>query len=463
MVVGAGWRLGAESWRLGAEICGWGLAAIWGVRTRALFLRLGTLPDLSAVGWDLGPTRAPELLVVVPAKDEAETVGPAMETLLAQDYGPLRIVAVDDRSTDATGTLLDAMAARAPDRLEVVHVTEPADGWMGKTFALAVGTERRRESEYILFTDADVWFSPSILRRAVAYAEMARADHLVVSPTPATKTWGERTVLGFLQLVALWIAPPWRVADPGARWNAVGAGPFNLVRREALEEIGGWDPQRLAVVEDVTLGRRMRAAGMRQRVAFARGMVLVHWAPGASGLIRGMTKNFFALANFRAFLLLGAMFGLAALFLLPLLGIGWGPTLLPGIFVLACIAVWYREAGALSGIPARYGWLYPLGAAALLWAMLRSMLVTTWRRGVLWRGTFYPLRELRAQNSPFIWEWEASVQRAERRRAERHARSPAWLRVARRATRRQARPAGPHRPVPPVGSRRNDAPHTHPE
>ena len=443
------------NWRLAAEVCGWGLAAVWGVRTRALSLRLGSLPDLSAVGWDLCPARASELLVIVPAKDEAETLGPAMETLLAQDYGPLRIVAVDDRSTDATGSLLDAMAAEAPDRLEVVHVTEPAEGWMGKTFALAVGTERR-QSEYILFTDADVWFSPSILRRAVAYAEIARADHLVVTPTPVTKTWGERTVLGFLQLVALWIAPPWRVADPRARWNAVGAGAFNLVRREALEEIGGWDPQRLAVVEDVTLGRRMRAAGMRQRVAFARGMVLVHWAPGAFGLIRGMTKNFFALVNFRALLLLGAMFGMAGLFLLPLAGLGWGPTLLPGIFVLGCIAVWYREAGELSGIPARYGWLYPLGVAALLWAMLRSMLVTTWRRGVLWRGTFYPLRELRAHNSPFVWEWEASVQRAERRKDERNARPSLWLRMARRVTRQPAR-------APRRGSRRSGAEHSRPE
>ncbi len=426
------------NWRLAAEICGWGLAAIWGVRTRALSLRLGSLPDLSGVSWDLCPARAPELLVVVPAKDEAETIGPAMETLLAQDYGPLRIVAVDDRSTDATGSLLDAMAGKAPDRLEVVHVTEAAEGWIGKTFALAVGAERR-QSEYILFTDADVWFSPSILRRAVAYAEIARADHLVVTPTPVTKTWGERTVLGFLQLLALWMAPPWRVANPRARWSAVGAGAFNLVRREALEEIGGWDPQRLAVVEDVTLGRRMRAAGLRQSVAFAPGLVLAHGAPGARGLIRGMTKNFFALANFRALLLLGAMFGMAGLFLLPLLGLGWGPTLLPGIFVLGCIAVWYREVGELSGIPARYGWLYPLGAAALLWAMLRSMLVTIWRRGVLWRGTFYPLRELRAQNSPFVWEWEAAKLRTERRKVERGTRPRGLSRLSKRLTRRDGR------------------------
>ena len=441
MWVGAGWRLGAE-------LCLWGLAAVWCVRTRALYLRLGSLPDLSEVRWDLCPARGPELLVVVPAKDEAETIGPAMETLLAQDYGPLRIVAVDDRSTDATGQLMDEMAARAPERLEVVHITEAAEGWMGKTFAMAVGAERR-QSEYILFTDADVWFSPSILRRAVAYAELTQADHLVVVPTPVTETWGERTVLGFLQLVALWASPPWKVADPKARWSVAAAGAFNLLRRDALEELGGWAPQRLAVVEDVTLGRRVRAAGMRQRVAFAPGLVLVHWASGAWGIIRGTTKNFFAVMNFGSVLLLTAVAGLAGLFLLPLAGLAWWNTLLPALFSLGCIAVWYRAAGELTRIPARYGWLYPLGAAAVLWAMLRSMAVTMWQRGVLWRGTFYPLRELRAHNSPFVWEWEATVMRAERRRAERGARPSSLLRFAKRTKRR---------PAPAAGRGRNDDP-----
>ena len=446
MLIGAGWRLGAE-------ICAWGLAVVWSVRTRALYLRLGSLPDLSDVRWDLCPVRSPQLLVVVPAKDEAETIGPAMETLLAQDYRWLRIVAVDDRSTDATGRLMDEFAARAPERLEVVHISEAAEGWMGKTFAMAVGAERR-QSEYILFTDADVQFSPSILRRAVTYAEITQADHLVVTPTAVTKTWGERTVLGFLQLVALWASPPWKVADPRARWAVAAAGSFNLLRREALEELGGWDPQRLAVVEDITLGRRVRAAGLRQRVVFAPGLVLVHWAPGAWGLIRGTTKNFFAVMNFRVVLLLGAVGGLAALFLLPLAGLAWWPTVIPALVALGCIAVWYRAAGELTRIPARYGWLYPLGAAAILWAMLRSMLLTLWRRGVLWRGTFYPLRELQQHNSPFVWEWEATVMRAERRRAERGARPGAVLRVADRIMRRRA---------PSIRPDRNGAPRSRPE
>ena len=417
-----------EGWRLGAEYGAWALAVLWCSRTRALMFRLSEVPDLSAVEWDLGPARAPGLIVVVPAKDEAETIGPAMETLLAQDYDWLRIVAVDDRSIDATGALLDEMAAAHPGKLDVVHLTETTEGWMGKTFAMEVASGRSR-SEYILFTDADVWFSPSILRRALAYAELTDADHLVVTPTAVTKSWGERTVLGFLQLVAIWVSRPWRVIDPEARWDVAAAGAFNLVRREALEELGGLAPQRLAVVEDITLGRRVRAAGMRQRVVFAPGLVLVHWAPGAFGLIRGMTKNLFAVVNFR--LILQAMvFGwVLLLFVLPLAGLGWWPTLVPGLIVVSCIAVCYRLLGEITGIPARYGWLYPLGVLAVLWAMVRSVVVTSWRGGVRWRETFYPLRELRRHNSPFAWEWEAARMRGERRRAERGARPSGWVRM----------------------------------
>lgn len=401
--------------------------------------RLGELPDLTEVQWDLCPTRAPGLIVVVPAKDEAETLPPAMETLLAQDYAWLRIVAIDDRSTDDTGALLDALAASHPERLDVVHLTEPADGWMGKTFAMEVATQRSR-SEYILFTDADVWFSPSILRRALTYAEMTDADHLVVAPTAVTKTWGERTVLGFLQILALWASKPWRVADAKARWNLAAAGAFNMIRRDALEELGGLAPQRLAVVEDITLARRIRAAGMRQRLVFAPGLVLVHWAPGAWGLIRGMTKNLFATVNFRAPLLAGGMFWIVLMFLLPIAGLAWWRTLVPSLLMLCCITLCYRLIGEVTGIRARYGWLYPLGAAAILWAMLRSVVVTWWRRGVLWRGTFYSLSELRQHNSPFMWEWQAMKLRAENRKAERVARPSSWLRVANRIRRQPASP-----------------------
>lgn len=428
------WRHLPEAWKLGLQAGDWLLAVVWCVRTRTLMRRLPEVPDLSEVRWDLCPVRAPGLVVVVPARDEAETVRPAMETLLAQDYPWLRVVAVDDRSADATGHILDELAALRPDRLGVVHLTEAAEGWVAKTFAMEAAARQSR-SEWILFTDADVWFSPSVLRRALAFGEMSGADHLVVTPTAVIRGWGESVLIGFLPLFVLWASRPWRVADPKAAWDSVGAGAFNMIRRDAWEELGGFVPQRLAVVEDVTLGRRVRAAGMKQRLVFAPGLVLVHWATGLRGLVRGMTKNLFAVVGFRLWIAGGFVLFIGMVFLLPILGLAWVGTVLPSAVVLACIGAQYRILSEVTGLDARWGWAYPLGAGAMAWAMVRSAVLTLWRGGVRWRETFYPLRELRPWNGMFTWEVEAAKARAAERKAARsvgvkgrRARLQRWLR-----------------------------------
>lgn len=415
-----------EGWKLALEWSYWALAVVWCVRTRTLMNRLGEVPDLSETRWDLCPVNAPGLMVVVPAKDEEATLGPAMETLMAQDYPWMRVIAIDDRSTDATGRILDEIAAKYPERLGVLHLTDEAEGWIAKTFAMEAAARQSR-SDWLLFTDADVWFSPSLLRRALAFGEISGADHLVVAPSAVVKSWGECVLIGFLSVFGLWALRPWRVGDPKAKWDAAGAGAFNLIRREAWEELGGFAPQRLAVVEDLTLARRVRAAGMRQRLVFAPGLVLVHWATGMLGLIRGMTKNLWASVGFRLWLALGLLLSLSVIFVAPLVGLAWWRTLFPSLICLACVGVHYRTMEEITGIESRWGWLYPLGAVALFWAMLRSVFVTLWRGGVRWRSTFYSLRELRPWNSPFAWEFEAAKTRAERRRAERAVRPPRWM------------------------------------
>ncbi|HLI75633.1 MAG TPA: glycosyltransferase family 2 protein [Acidobacteriaceae bacterium] len=434
-----------ENWKLVLQWSDAALAAVWCVRTRTLMSRLGEVPDLSDVRWDLCPVSAPGLVIVVPAKDEAETIGPAMETLLAQDYPWLRVVAVDDRSADATGRLLDELAASRPDRLGVVHLTEEAEGWIAKTFAMETAARQSR-SDWLLFTDADVWFSPSLLRRALSYAEISRADHLVVIPSPVIRRWHENILIGFLTVFGVWVSRPWRVADPNSARDIAGAGAFNMIRRDAWEELGGFAPQRLAVVEDLTLGQRVRAARLRQRVAFAPGLVLVHWATGLHGLVRGMTKNLFAATGFR--LWMSALFccGIVLLFLAPLLGLAWWGTLLPSLVIVACIGAQYRILGEVTGIAARWALLYPIGGLALLWAMLRSVIVTLWRGGVRWRDTFYPLRDLRPWNSPFRWEFEAARGRAQQRKVQRGLQPSRWLRTMttmreRLAIKRRVRPS----------------------
>ena len=406
-----------EFWRAVLQMAAWLVAGVWCLRTSDMVRKIPELPNLSSLDWDRGPIGLPTLTVVVPARDEAEKIAATLDALLLTDYPALRILVVDDRSTDATGKIVDGYVveeqgkqgrqgeqgtAKARPVLEAIHVTELPLGWLGKTHAMEVAT-RHSDSEYLLFTDADVLFSPSILRRTMAYAEASEADHLVVLPTMQVQSRGEGIVLGFFQMLGMWASRLWRVSDAQSVRDFVGVGAFNLVRRSALEQIGGWAPQRMVVLEDVTLGRRMKIAGMRQRIAFAPGLVLVHWAAGALGLMRVMTKNLFSAMNFRPLLLLGMCVWVAVFFLGPLAGLGWWPTLIPSLLMLACVGAIYRTMGEVSWIDARYAWLYPLGALAFLWALLRSMVVVLWQGGVVWRGTHYGLRELRRQNSPLQW------------------------------------------------------------
>ena len=405
----------SDFWRGIIQIVYWIIALAWVLRTYDALRGMPLLPDLTMPEWDISPHGMPTLTVVVPGRDEAENIGASLDALLLADYPELRVLVIDDRSKDGTAEIVDAYVAtyaqRTSGRLTAIHITDLPEGWLGKTFALMVATENS-SSEYLLFTDADVLFSPSILRRALAYAQASKADHLVVLPTMQVRSRGEGIVLGFFQVFGLWASRPWKVEDPEAKRDVVGVGAFNLVRREALNEIGGWLPQRLAVLEDITLGRRMKAAGMRQRIAFAPGLVLVHWAKGARGLLVGMTKNLFSAFNFQPLLVLLACVWIAVFCLLPLAGLMWMPTMLPALFILCCIGASYRVMGEVSLIDARYAWLYPLGALGMMFAMLRSMVVVLASRGVAWRGTHYPLSDLRKHNSPFVWE------RAARKRSE---------------------------------------------
>jgi hypothetical protein len=399
-------------WRF-AECAEWALAALWIWRTNEAIRRIGEVTDISTPAWDLLPPdgAAPSLTVIIPARNEAENIRATLECLVASQYNRLRILAIDDRSTDKTRQIVDEFAERYPDRVGAIHIDYLPEGWLGKTFALEVGT-RHSTSDYLLFTDADVLFSPSSLRRAMAFAVMTHADHLIVMPTPQVQGHGEGMMLGFLSLLGVWLVRPWRVSDPQARHDVLGVGAFNLVRREAFEVLGGWEPQRLAVVEDLTLGRRMKAAGMRQRIAFGPELVLIHWAKGALGIVRGLTKNLFASVNFNSLVMLVACLAMLALFLGPLAGLALGSTLVPGLLALCAIAACYRLMNERSGVSARYGWLYPVAVVVMVWAMLRSMLSVWGRRGVMWRGTYYPLRELRLHNSP--WQWERSAAQARR-------------------------------------------------
>ncbi|MGA8109106.1 MAG: glycosyltransferase family 2 protein, partial [Acidobacteriaceae bacterium] len=338
------------------------------------------------------------LTVIVPARNEAAAIENTLRSLLAQTV-PLVIFAVDDRSTDATGAIMDGIAAEplpAGKSLAVIHIDSLPSGWMGKNHAMALAA-RQTATLWLLFTDGDVLFQPDTLERALGYAEANQVDHLVLMPTLILKTVGERMMDSIFQSFSLLGWRPWKIADPKAKHESIGMGAFNLVRGDVYRATGGFEAFPMEILEDLRLGHDIKNLGYRQHMVLGRDLIRLHWAAGALGMVHNLTKNIYATFRFRAVLLLGAWFGLVVLCGVPFAALfGSWPFRAAGILSLAMVALLYRTAGRHYN-RLSVGWVVtlPVSLVLVLYAMLRSMILTLARGGIVWRGTFYPLRELR--------------------------------------------------------------------
>ncbi len=381
----------------------WIIAAFWTWRTLAALRGLPRVPALRATipnsrdSAVAGSVSAPEISVIVPARNEAAAIEATIRSLLAQTI-PVAIVAVDDRSTDATGAIMDRLAAEPipPGKfLTVLHVDALPGGWLGKPHAMALAA-RQTATPWLLFTDADIVFHPRVLEEALADARKAGADHLVLMPALILKSPGECMMATFFQSMSLLWWRPWRIGNPHAG-DSIGIGAFNLIRAEVYRAVGGFEAQRFQILDDVRLGVEVKRGGYRQRIVFGRRLIRLHWAAGALGMARNLTKNLFAGFGFRPWLLLGACLGLALLCCAPIVALflPW-PWRAAGLVSILMIAGHYRLASRwFSEVSTAYVLTMPIAAVLVLYAMLRSMVVTLSRGGVVWRGTFYPLQELR--------------------------------------------------------------------
>jgi glycosyltransferase involved in cell wall biosynthesis len=388
-----------------AIVLNWIIALAWTHRALTARRNLPGTPDLLRRDLPLpsAPDSAPSITVIVPARDEAAAIEATLRSLLAQTI-PIQIFAVDDRSTDATGSIMDQLAreaAAAGKILSALHIDSLPAGWMGKNHAMALAA-RQTATPWLLFTDADVVFQPDTLERALRYAQESSVDHLVLLPTLILKTPGERMMSAVFQSLSLLAWRPWKIADPKAKRESIGMGAFNLVRTEVYQATGGFEARPMEVLEDLSLGFEIKRRGFRQHMVLGRDLIRLHWAAGAFGMVHNLTKNIYATFRFRLVLFHGAWLGLLIICFAPLAGLfaPW-PIRAASLVALLMIAELYRLASRYyNRIPALCVLTFPLAIVLVLYAMLRSMIVTLARGGVAWRGTFYPLRELRRHAGP---------------------------------------------------------------
>ena len=375
-------------------------SAVWLPMALEWFRGVRRVPMLRETRENLEPLDGyPSVSVVVPARNEGETVEAALRSILSQDYpGPLEVVAVDDRSTDDTGKELEKLASERPEVMRVIRVEELPDGWLGKNHALYLGAGESR-GEWLLFIDADVRFSPGCLEGAVRYAVREGLDHLTLAPEIVSRGVALKSLVAAFAFIFEATQRPWRAADPHAP-EAVGVGAFNLLRREAYLRAGTHRAIRVRPDDDMRLGRLVKRAGFRQGVAYGTGSVSVEWHRTFRGAVRGLEKSMFPGIDYR---LSAALLASLALFLtnvLPFAGVFLArrplARLLSGVNVALVLAMYaYGARRSRSGISPLYASLHPFGVSAFIYAMLRSAYTTLANGGIEWRGTKYPLDLLR--------------------------------------------------------------------
>jgi glycosyltransferase involved in cell wall biosynthesis len=381
-------------------IAGTILALAWVSRIVDAALGMPSVADISRPEWDrtrVAPAGESRVTVIVAARNEEEHIRETLTRLLALEYSNYEIIAVNDRSTDRTGGLMDEIAATsaAHQRLTVVHIQELPAGWLGKTHAMWTASQRAT-GDWLLFTDADVLFKPDTLRRAIAYGEASRTDHVILFPRMIMHNPGERMMMAFFQTLFIFGHRIWKVADPKTR-DYIGVGAFNLVRRSVYDAVGTYRALRMEILDDMKLGKIVKAAGFTQRGVFGEDLISLRWAKGAFGIVDNLTKNFFALLSFQWWRTLGSIFAVAFLNLGPFFGVclahGWARA--PYAAALASIFMIYCGMSSLSVVRPYYFLLHPVSTSLFMYILLRSMVHTLWNDGVIWRGTKYPLDQLR--------------------------------------------------------------------
>jgi len=373
---------------------GWVIAAVCATFTVRIigFLRGSSLADRG--GAVPAPARWPRVSVVVPARDEAERVEEALRSIARMDYPAFEVIAVDDRSRDGTGAILDRVAAGEP-RVRSLHIAELPEGWLGKCHAMQAGA-RLGDGELLLFTDADVVFAPATLRLAVRHLLAGKLDHLALLPGLAPGGYWEDAAKCYFGMLFVAGLKAWAAGTP-SRGIYVGIGAFNLVRREAYDGIGGHEGLRLEVADDLMLGKRLKQAGYRQDALIGADHVRLRWQEGVGGFVRGLEKNGFAGIGYSLPLLLFVTALVALFHAVPYLGILFFRD--ARITGYACSALLLHGTCAYFASFNRNGWLLapalPAAAMMYLYALWRSAWITLRRGGIRWRGTFYPLEVLK--------------------------------------------------------------------
>jgi len=382
-------------WIVFAFIALWTIPAITALAVKKL---LPYEPGLSAAesptNDEIASVALPKISVIVPARNEEAQIRNGLTTLLQSTGVDLEVIAVDDRSTDSTGRIMDEIAT-TDRRLKVIHITELPVGWLGKNHAMHVASEMAT-GELLLFTDGDIIYEPAAIEIAVRHFVKKNLQHLCLLPRMLPGSIFENAAVAFFGLA---FAIGMQLHLIKTRWplSYAGVGAFNLVDKKFYRSIGGHNPIAMDILDDVKLGKLIKKNGGTIDFQMAQKLLSVRWQPSLWGVVTGLEKNGFASLNYSIRQLLIATFVFLLTMVFPYVAplvLSWqdasGFVATAILWHLLYAFVVFRLPGGALLTP-----LFPFGAGLMAFAYWRSAVITLRQGGVRWRDSFYPLAQLR--------------------------------------------------------------------
>ncbi len=372
----------------------------WLLYTYGVFAGVTKLRLLDKERWK--PNPPPLASILIPAKDEEARMRACLQSALDQDYPNFELIAIDDRSTDRTGAIMDEMAAADP-RLKVLHI-QPGSlgpGWTGKNNALFQGT-KIASGKWLLFVDSDVLLQKNALSKCLSTSIYKKYDLFSLLPGLEAHKMSERVLIPLCSMVATAMYLGLFINSDKRAKSAFANGQFLMTTREAYDGIGGHETVKDRMCEDTEIARLMMGQGRRVRVAIGNELCAVRMYDGYKNIVKGWSRIYYAarVGKFRH--IVGAMIGLL------IMGFPVYPALVYGIVRLLhphgnllddgwmtaaaihfslltlCLGYQYR----LSQNSWLNAFLFPISGPITFYILYKGLMMCITKK-VEWRGTSY--------------------------------------------------------------------------
>jgi chlorobactene glucosyltransferase len=380
------------------KICLWLIAFAWLISFVITLYGLARQKNLLPTNHlRMTASNVPLVSVLVPARNEEHRVlADCIRSILAQDYGRFEVIAVNDRSTDGTGAILNAFA-KSDNRLHVIEGEEPPAGWLGKPYAMQQ-TFNQARGEWILATDADMIFDKAALRTAMDRTLEEKSDAMSLIPHFEAAAFLERVMIPTWVWVLLMFTLFYRTSNPKTP-GAVGIGGFFLMHRTVLERVGGYEALKDEVMEDVRLAEMIKRSGARLFTEHAPNLLKTRMYRNFAEMWECSTKNWFSGMKFSLPFALAGVFSMYSMSVVPPLialaaGIGIALGVRADLWLLFTPAAWSWLLQVLvlamvslrSEVSPAYALTAPLGLGVLYAMLFDSSIRITTGKGVKWKG-----------------------------------------------------------------------------